>query len=92
MYPHSSVMMADESKPTVVLLEQGCAAHVPLLGHFHPGGGVVRAEDSSEAELPLTAPPALSLGRTAQLRMLRWDLCAYRQLVRDVLDSLWQNK
>lgn len=80
--------MAEKRKRTIVLLEQGCAARVPLLGHFHPGGGVVRAEDSREAEVPLSAPPALSLSHSAQLRMLRTDLCAYRQLVRDVLDSL----
>lgn len=79
-------------KRTVVLLEQGCAAPVALLGHFHPGGGVVRTENRGEAEVPLPAPPALSLGRTTQIRMLRRDLCAYRQLVRDVLHSLWQHK
>lgn len=64
-----------------MLLKQSCAPFVALLGHLHPGRGVIRAEGSGEAKFPLPTPPALSLGHVAQIRMLCGDLRAYRQLV-----------
>lgn len=78
--------------PTCVLPQQLLAGAVAGLGSLHAGGLVRQGEDLSEAELAISAPPALAAGSLPQPRMLGRDLPPDAELVGDVAAALCESR